>query len=126
MPEPTPRRWLPWRSAVLGWLVAGAFVAVGAPLFLRMPLWSDATLYAVAARAITSGGVHYRDVFDTNPPGFVWMLCAARGVLGTSSEAVRAADLLVVALVTAGLLWWARKAGADRGAVAWAAAAVAA
>jgi hypothetical protein len=104
----------------------GAFVAVGVPLFLRMPLWSDVTLYAVAARTVAAGGVHYRDVFDTNPPGIVWMMCAVRGVLGTSNEALRVADLLIVALVTGGLLWWARKAGADRGAVAWAGAAAAA
>ncbi|QJW97434.1 hypothetical protein [Frigoriglobus tundricola] len=119
-------RWAPWRSAACGWLVAGAFLAAGAPLFLRMPLWCDPTLYAVAARAVASGGVHYRDVFDTNPPGFVWLLCGVRGVLGTSSEALRLTDLLLVGLVTAGLLWWARKAGADRAAVAWAAAAGAA
>jgi hypothetical protein len=114
---------LPWRSARLGWLVAVAFLAVGVPLFLRMPLWCDATLYAVAARTVSTGGVHYRDVFDTNPPGFVWLLCAVRGVLGTSSDALRLADLALVALVTVGLLWWARTAGASRAAVAWTAAA---
>ena len=111
---------------MLGWLVAGAFLAVGVPLFLRMPLWCDATLYAVAAQTVAHGGVHYRDVFDTNPPGFVWLLCAVRGALGTSEVALRVADLFIVALVTAGLLWWARKAGATRAAAAWAGAAVAA
>ena len=119
-------RWYPWRSAALGWLVAGAFLALGVPLFLRMPLWCDATLYAVAAREISTGGVHYRDVFDTNPPGFVWALAAVRGTLGTSQLAVRAVDLLIVVLVVAGLLWWARRAGASGAAVAWCAAACAA
>ncbi|MBN9121707.1 MAG: hypothetical protein J0I06_21635 [Planctomycetes bacterium] len=107
-----------------GWLVAGAVLALGVPLFLRMPLWCDATLYAVAARTVSAGGVHYRDVFDTNPPGFVWMLCAVRGAVGTSDVALRVADLLVVAAVTAGLLWWARGAGASGAGVAWLAAAV--
>ena len=91
-----------------------------------MPIWCDATLYAVAAQTISHGGVHYRDVFDTNPPGFVWLLCGVRGVLGTSSEALRVADLLTVTLVTAGLLWWSRKAGASSVGVSWLAAAVAA
>jgi len=91
-----------------------------------MPLWCDPTLHAVAAQTVASGGAHYRDVFETNPPGFMWLLYGVRGVLGTSSDALRLADLLLVGLVTAGLLWWARKAGADRAAVAWGAAAVAA
>ncbi len=109
-----------------GWLVAGAFLALGVPLFLRMPLWSDATLYAVAARTVFAGGVHYRDVFDTNPPGFVWMLGAVRGALGTSDFALRAADLLIVTLITAGLVWWARKSGASAAGGAWVVAAGAA
>ena len=107
-----------------GWLVAGAFLALGVPLFLRMPLWCDPTLYAVAARAISTGGTHYQDIFDTNPPGFVWMLCAVRGVFGTHDLALRAADLFLVVLVTAGLVWWARKAGASGAGAAWVAAAV--
>lgn len=126
MPEDTPSRWYPWRSAVFGWLVAAAFLVVGLPLFLRMPLWCDATLHSIAARTIATGGAHYRDVFETNPPGFAWLLYAVRGTLGTSSEALRIADLLVVAFVTSGLLWWSRKAGAAPAAVAWLAAAVAA
>jgi hypothetical protein len=88
-----------------------------------MPLWCDATLHSVAARTIADGGAHYRDVFETNPPGFGWALYAVRGVFGTSDAALRAADLLVVALVSAGLLWWARRAGASGAGVAWGAAA---
>jgi hypothetical protein len=114
----------PWRSAVLGWLVASAFLIVGVPLFLRMPLWCDATLHAVAARAIATGGVHYRDVFETNPPGFAWALCAVHAVLGAGSDALRVADLAVVVLVTSGLLWWVRSAGGRCADAAWTAAAV--
>ena len=112
-------QWLPW-------CCAAAFLAVGVPLFVRMPLWCDATLYAVAARTIATGGVHYRDVFDTNPPGFVWLLWGVRGAFGTSGEALRAADLLIVGVVAVGLLRWARTSGASRAGVAWAAAALAA
>jgi hypothetical protein len=112
----------PWRSAALGWFVLAGLVVAGVPLFLRMPLWIDVTLYDLAARAVLAGGTHYRDVFDTNPPGFVWVLCLVRTVLGPSSEAVRAVDLAVVSAVMILLLRWAREGGATPAGVAWAAA----
>src|SRR5580704_13900981 len=83
------RHWL----TIAGWLVAVVFLIVGIPLFLRMPLWCDATLHEISARNMLSGGVHYRDVFDTNPPAFGWMLCAVRVTLGPTSEALRFVDL---------------------------------
>jgi hypothetical protein len=119
-------RWLPWRLASAGWLTALAVLGVGVPLFVRMPLWCDATLYDVAAYNVLSGGVHYRDVFDTNPPGFVWLLCGVRSVLGWSPEALRAVDLAVVLAISVLLLRWAKEAGADAAGLAWTAAAVAA
>jgi hypothetical protein len=129
-PEPDPStptgRWLPWRSAALGWLVATAALAAGVPLFLRMPLWCDATLYQVAARNVLEGGVHYRDVFDTNPPGFVWLVCGVWAALGPSSEALRSVDLAIVALITLLLVRWAARAGAGLAARAWLVAGVAA
>ena len=85
---PTPNR-LPWRSARLGWAVALAALVVGVPLFLRMPLWCDVTLYDMAARALLSGGVLYRDVFDTNLPGYPLLLTGVRWLLGNSIEVVR-------------------------------------
>jgi hypothetical protein len=100
-------------------------LAVAVPLFLRMPLWCDATLYDVAARNILSGGVHYRDVFDTNPPGFVWLVCGIRAAFGWSWEALRAADLVVVGAGVVLLLRWAKLAGADSACVAWTAVAIA-
>ncbi len=112
--------------ATLGWIVAAGFLVAGVPPFLRMPLWGDTTLYDVAARTVLAGGVHYRDVFDTNPPGFVWLMCGIRLTLGTSTEAVRVVDLGIVVLVVACLLVWARRCGASHAGVAWAAAAAAA
>lgn len=100
-------------------------VAVGLPLFLRMPLWIDVTLYDLAARTVLDGGVHYRDVFDTNPPGFVWLMCGIRAALGESIEAVRVIDLLVVVGISVLLLRMARRAGATAAGVAWGAAGVA-
>src|SRR4051812_16662984 len=80
---------LPWRSARVGGLVAAAALLAGLPLFLRMPLWCDVTLYDMAARAILSGGVHYRDVFDTNLPGYPLLLAGIRWLFGNSMEVVR-------------------------------------
>lgn len=125
-PDPAePRRRLPWRSAALGWLAAAALLAAGVPLLLRMPVWCDVTLYQLAARAVLSGGTHYKDVFDTNPPGFVWLMCGVISLSGYSSEALRTIDLLIVVTITVLLLRWARATGATRAGVAWAAAGVA-
>lgn len=123
--SPLTRSRLPWRSAAAGWGVFAVAVVVGVPLFLRMPLWIDVTLYDVAARTILTGGTHYRDVFDTNPPGFVWLLCGVRSLLGPSIEAVRAVDLLVVGGIGFLLLRAALRAGAPPGGVAWGAAGMA-
>ena len=106
--------------------MAAVLLIVGVPLFLRMPLWCDANLYDTAAYAVLSGGVLYRDVFDTNLPGFVWLLTAARFCLGPTSEAIRAVDLGVVAAVVCVMLRLARNAGATAAARAWAVAGAAA
>jgi hypothetical protein len=112
--------------AIAGWLVTVVLLGVGTPLFLRMPLWGDSTLYQVSAHNMLSGGVHYRDVFDTNPPAFSWVLCAVQSTLGTSSEAVRLVDLAIVIAVTIFLLYLARSAGATHAGLAWTSAAIAA
>jgi hypothetical protein len=113
-------------GGVLGWLTAAGFLVAGVPLFLRMPPWCDLTLYDVAARTVIAGGVHYRDVFDTNFPGFVWCLIGVRRLFGTSLEAVRAVDLGIVLMIAVLLLSFAKKAGATPLARAWLAAALAA
>ena len=122
-PSEAPNRY-PWRSSRLGWAVAAAALVLGVPLFFRMPLWCDITLYDMAARAILSGGVHYRDVFDTNLPGFPLLLTCVRATLGPSIEAVRGVDLVVVGVVTFLLVRWA-KVGGGAAAGAWVAAGVA-
>jgi hypothetical protein len=127
MPEP-PRlagRWLPWRSAAAGWAVAALALSAAAPLFLCMPPWADVTLYDVAARNVLRGGVHYRDVFDTNTPGMVWAMAAVRVALGWSYEALRAVDLAVMAAAVWLLAGWVRRAGGTAASAAWLAAAAA-
>ena len=79
----------PWRSVWLPRIITAALLVAGIPLFLRMPLWCDLTLYDLAARNLLEGGRHYVDVFDTNLPGFVWVLAGIRAVLGFSSFALR-------------------------------------
>ncbi len=117
---PASPPWLPWRSVWPARLVLAAAVAAGVPPFLRMPPWCDVTLYDLAARNLLAGGVHYRDVFDTNMPGFAWAVVAVRAVLGWSTEALRAVDLLVVAGAVLVLDRLAARAGAGRAARAWA------
>lgn len=112
-------RFRPWRWAWLGWLLAIAFLVIGLPLFYRMPPWCDLTLYDLAARAIMTGGVHYRDVFDTNLPGFVWTLVLIRRTLGPGTEVVRLVDVCVVFSCCLLLVRLAMRAGADRAAIAW-------
>jgi hypothetical protein len=76
-------------------IVTTGLIVIGIPLFLRMPVWCDITLYDLAARNLIRGGMHYRDLFDTNTPGYVWLLTVIRSVVGWSSESLRAVDLLI-------------------------------
>lgn len=69
-----------------GWLLPAGLLAVlclvGVPLFLAMaPSW-DSTHYDLVARRVLRGGTMYRDTFDTNPPGIVWVHMAVRASLG--------------------------------------------
>jgi hypothetical protein len=103
----------------LAWAALTVLLLLTLPLFLRMPLWADVTLYDLAARAVLRGGVHYRDVFDTNLPGMVWLHLAIRSLFGWRSESMRAVDLLIVGMVVALLVRWLRILGVSRGARVW-------
>jgi len=116
---------LPWRSAIVGWVVASLALVVGVPFFLCMPPWVDVTLYDMAARSILRRGVYYRDVFDTNLPGIAWAMAAVRFLFGWSYEVLRVFDLLIIAAEVTLLLGWVRQAGGSRSSVAWLAAAAA-
>lgn len=123
---PHSYHWRPWRPIAVPILLTILFLTAGVPLFLRTPLWCDITLYDLAARAVLTGGVHYRDVFDTNLPGYVWLLAVIRGTVGWSSEALRAVDLVVVVATLVLLDRFARRGGASRWARWWVAAGAAA
>jgi hypothetical protein len=92
--------------SLISWGLLVSLLAVCLPLFLRMPLWADVTLYDLAARNVLSGGIHYRDVFDTNLPGVVWVHAAVRSLLGWRSEAIRLLDFGMVSGVILLLLRW--------------------
>ncbi len=114
------RDYLPWRPWPVAAVLAAGFLVAGVPLFIRMPLWCDISLYDVAARTVLAGGVHYRDVFDTNLPGYVWLLAGVRSVVGWSPEALRAVDLAVFAATLLVLDRLTRRAGATRRTRWWA------
>jgi hypothetical protein len=120
-----PRRNWPWRSAILGWLVALAVLAAATPIFLCMPPWNDVTLHDMAVRSMLRGGVHYRDVFDTNLPGIDWLMAGVRFTLGWKYEALRAVDLAIMGLATLMLLLWVNRAGGTAYSVAWLGASIA-
>ncbi|MBY0458984.1 MAG: hypothetical protein K2V38_16735, partial [Gemmataceae bacterium] len=121
LPSPAgpPRPWRPWRSATAGWLVTAVLLVAGVPLFLGMPPWCDVTLYQLAARNVLAGGVHYRDVFDTNLPGFVWAMAALWVVFGDDLVGLRAVDLLVIGGAVWALYGFARAGGGTPASVAW-------
>ncbi len=105
--------------AAAGVAVAVAALALGVPLFLQSAPWCDLTLYQLAARNLLDGGVLYRDIFDTNLPGFVWALAAIQAAFGESVVAVRAIDLAVVAAITALLTRQVGDAGGGPATRAW-------
>ena len=108
------------RSPRLPLIMAAILAVLGVPVFLRMPLWCDVTLYDVAAREILACGVHYRDVFDTNPPGFVWCLTLVRVALGPSAIAVRVVDLGIFIGILVALDRLTKLGGGGRTSRAWA------
>ncbi|WP_439621532.1 hypothetical protein [Gemmata sp.] len=117
MPIPLVR---PWRSVWLARAVTAVALLAGLPLYLRMPLWCDLTLYDLAARNVLTGGVHYRDVFDTNLPGFVWLLACIRAVIGFGAFGLRCVDLAIVTAVVALIDRLARRGGATPASRWWA------
>jgi hypothetical protein len=96
-----------------------AVLAVGVPLFLRTPVWVDVTYHDLSAWNVLHGGVHYRDVFETNLPGMVWLHCLVRPVVGWSHEAIRAVDLLVIGTVSLILTRLMKRSGVSAGGRLW-------
>ena len=79
----------------------------------------------MAARNLLHDGVHYRDLFDTNLPGFVWAMTALYSVFGPNVIVVRLLDLLIVLGVVLLIDRLAKWGGATPAARWWAFAAAA-
>lgn len=112
-------------SLLLPGVILTVILLAGVPLFLRMPLWCDPTLYDVCAFNLLKGGTHFRDTFDTNLPGMVWSQTLIRWIAGWSSEALRIVDLIIVGTITTLLCRWAKDGGAPGAAQLWLAATIA-
>jgi hypothetical protein len=93
-------------------------------MFLQMPPWCDITLYQMAARNVLNGGTHYRDIFDTNLPGFVWAMTAVYAVFGPNPVVLRVLDALIVTGIVVLLDRLAKRGGATPAARWWAVAGI--
>jgi len=109
---------------IVGWLTLAGVLIVGVPLFICMPLWVDTTYHDMSARNILQGGLHYRDIFETNLPGMVWLHVAVRPIVGWSSEAIRGVDLGVVATIVLLLCSLLKRCGVSRAGRVWSGTAV--
>ena len=83
-------------SRTIGWGCVLLLFLLG-PLFVCMPLNSDTALFDLQAERVLKDGVLYRDIVEPNLPGVVWIHLAVRPLVGWSSEAIRAVDLLTFA-----------------------------
>jgi hypothetical protein len=92
--------------ALLAWTALLLALVVGLPLFLCMPLPFDALHYDLCARKLLRGGALYRDAFDNNLPGAIWVHAGVRAAFGWRQEALRLADFGFLALAVLLLLRW--------------------
>jgi hypothetical protein len=116
---------IPWRSVWLPRALTAVALVVGLPMFLRSSPWCDVTLYQLAARNILHGGTHYKDLFDTNMPGPVWVVTCVQMLFGTNVVALRAVDLCFVLGIVVLLNRLAKWGGATPAARWWMIAAMA-
>jgi hypothetical protein len=113
---------IPRRGAeIAGWIVLTALLMAGLPLHVCMPPWLDVTLYDMAARTVLRGGVHYRDIYDNNLPGIVWIHMAICAMFGYRSEVIRLTDAMIVGASIYLLTRWLAFLGASRLVCVWAA-----
>jgi hypothetical protein len=106
-------------SALLGWAALALVLVAGVPIFLCTPVWFDTYHYDICGRTLLRGGVLYRDVFDNNLPGIIWLQTGVRLLFGYGSAALRLADLLFFSAGVLLLMAWV-----PRGARVWMAAAL--
>lgn len=64
-----------------------------AAAYVRWPLWPDHSLYLYMGSLWHEGYLPYRDLFDQNWPGIIWLSQLVQYVLGDSPSAMRYFDL---------------------------------
>jgi len=106
-------------STLLGLTTLTLLLIVGVPIFLCMPVWFDTYHYDICIRTWQRGGVLYRDVFDNNLPGIIWLQGAVRLLVGWRTDAIRIVDLIFFSVGVLLLLRWVA-----RGARVWTAVAL--
>ncbi|WP_299459941.1 hypothetical protein [uncultured Gimesia sp.] len=79
------------------------------PLFIRMPVATDVVLYDLQAQMVLNGGTLYKDMFETNLPGIVWLHMLVRSIVGMSSDAIRSVDLVNFSGSALLLMMWNRR-----------------
>ena len=102
-----------------GWFLLALLLISNTPLFLCMPIIDDAALWDLQARNILDGGVQYRDILETNPPGNLAIHVTVRSLFGWSSVALRAFDLALFAVSVLLLINWLRKWGLSSTVCIW-------
>jgi hypothetical protein len=88
-------------STELTWLLVGLFsllLVVHLPIFLCLPPDNDVVVYDVCVREVFAQRAFYRDVFENNFPGMLWVQSAIRKLWGWKVESLRLADLAFVAV----------------------------
>jgi hypothetical protein len=106
-------------SQSLAWSAVIVLLVTNGPLFLCMPIIDDAALWNLHAQVLLDGGMPYRDVLETNPPGTLWLVASIRWLLGPSSVALRAVDLAIFGTVVALLQQILRDAGVRKPVRTW-------
>jgi 4-amino-4-deoxy-L-arabinose transferase-like glycosyltransferase len=100
-------------------LVCGAFLLVlllGLPTLI-VPLFTDATVFALGARTILSGGFPYRDLWDVKPPGIYFVYALAFIPFGQHMVSVRIFDLANTALAMGAIYLLGRRLFGERAGV---------
>jgi hypothetical protein len=101
-------------GTVVLWAVAGVLMMLPflwAPLSLQLPLGRDQGIFTWVAEVILRGGLPYADAWEVKGPGAHFLYALARGVFGESGWAVRAFDLVMMAVALVAFIRFGRMVG---------------
>ncbi|MBZ0303664.1 MAG: glycosyltransferase family 39 protein [Anaerolineae bacterium] len=90
------------------WLLFGGLmlvITVIALPTLTYPLGRDQGEFATIGRGLLHGKIPYIDLWNPKPPAVFYLYALAMQLLGSSTAALRALDLLAVPVISAALFW---------------------